>query len=138
MSLFGPNRLDEDGSIRGQDYEPMNPHVVIEISLTSSFSKKQQSAILDMMAFAGKGDYAALGRPNVAYLIDVLHTNDSPRADDPVYGFNVYQVRQIDLAPNIALTQTLRDELFPEHREDPNDPQNRPDVERYRVGGNED
>eukprot|EP00980_Cylindrotheca_fusiformis_P026404 scaffold16066_cov109-Cylindrotheca_fusiformis.AAC.10 len=83
MSLFGPNRLNENGSIRGQDYEPMNPHVVIEISLTSSFSKKEQASILDMMAFAGKGDYAALGRPNVAYLIDVLHSNDSPRADDP-------------------------------------------------------
>eukprot|EP00980_Cylindrotheca_fusiformis_P008329 scaffold1749_cov54-Cylindrotheca_fusiformis.AAC.2 len=124
MSLFGPSRLEENGSIRKQGRFPMNPHVVIEISLTSPFSK-EQAAILDMMAFAGVGDYENFGRPNVAYLIDVLHNNNSPRAYDPVYGFNVYQVRQVDLNPNLPLTQ---DQLFP---------QNRPTLQ-YRVGGNED
>eukprot|EP00980_Cylindrotheca_fusiformis_P011264 scaffold2594_cov85-Cylindrotheca_fusiformis.AAC.6 len=110
VGVWGPTRLSGTRIIRGQGGNPMNPHVIIEVSLIKHIDD-EKAAINDVMNHAGIGEYAALGRPNVAYLIKVLQTE--PPLDSPVYGFDVYEVRQDQRTPDNPTLQ-------------------------YRVGGNED
>ena len=53
---------------------------------------KEKDAVDYMMMYAGVGDYERLGRPNVTYLIKAQSQGND--ADSPVYGFDVYKVRQ--------------------------------------------
>eukprot|EP00980_Cylindrotheca_fusiformis_P010946 scaffold2502_cov78-Cylindrotheca_fusiformis.AAC.1 len=110
VGLWGPTRLYEDGAVRIQDRETMNPHVIIEVSLIKHIDG-EKAVIKDVMNHAGIGEYAALGRPNVSYLIKILQTEHP--LGSPVYGFDVYEVRQDQRTPDNPTLQ-------------------------YRVGGNED
>lgn len=105
LGLYGPSRL-EDGEIRLHGRKCWNPHVIFQLSWGNEI-EDEKAAVDDMMNCAGKGDYLALGRPSVAYLIKILRKDKAK--DAAVYGFDVYEVRQ---------DQTADD----------------PDIE-YRVGG---
>eukprot|EP00980_Cylindrotheca_fusiformis_P004452 scaffold949_cov90-Cylindrotheca_fusiformis.AAC.5 len=109
MALYGPSRLDGDGSIRTHNFENMNPHVVFQLCWDQSI-KNAKAAVNEMMNYAGIEEYSALGRPYVAYLIKICRTANVEYA--PIYGFDVYEVHQ---------GQTTPDD---------------PTLE-YRVGGNE-
>jgi hypothetical protein len=95
FAIYGPDRL-EGHIIRAVNGERMNPHVIIQVSWTSTFAN-EKCAIDDMMNYAGIGEYIHQGRPNVAYLIKALRRGTSPEA--PVYGFDVFRVGQDQLTP---------------------------------------
>ncbi|KAL3912079.1 MAG: hypothetical protein SGARI_001333 [Bacillariaceae sp.] len=105
LGLYGPSRL-QDGEIRLHGRKCLNPHVIFQLSWGNEI-EDEKAAVDDVMNYAGKVDYLALGRPSVAYLIKILLKDKAK--DAAVYGFDVYQVRQ---------DQTADD----------------PDIE-YRVGG---
>ena len=87
FAMYGSDRLDGE-EIRVLNRKSMSPHVIIQFSWTGDFDK-EACAIDDMMNYAGVGEYAHLGRPNVAYLIKALR-----RGALEVYGFDVFQVEQ--------------------------------------------
>lgn len=53
---------------------------------------KGTPAVDDMMMYAAVGDYKRLGLPNVTYLIQARRQGKGDVS--PVYGFEVYEVRQ--------------------------------------------
>ena len=93
FAIFGPERLhDEFGTPKTEKdlLLDMNPHVIIQFRWTNE-DAYQEYAIDDMMNYAGVSKYSALGRPNVAYLIQTVWKGK--RGESPVTGFNIYQVR---------------------------------------------
>jgi hypothetical protein len=109
LGLYGPSRLTEDGRIRKHGRKCMNPHVIFQLSWGGDI-EDEKAAVEDMMNYAGKGDYLALERPYVAYLIKILRKDKTK--DSSVYGFDVYEIRR--------------------DRTTPDDP-----TVQYRVGGNQ-
>jgi hypothetical protein len=58
--------------------------------------------------YAGVLDNAALGRPNVTYLIKAKRRGaPNPQPDSPVLGFDVYEVRQGELIADPTLTYSV-------------------------------
>jgi hypothetical protein len=116
FAIWGPDRLTECGKIRviANLKEQMNPHVIFQFSWGNKL-EKEKLAIDDMSIYGGQGDdLAPLGKPKVLYLIKALQKGGSNvQPDSPVYGFDVYVVRQ---GERTAADPTLR----------------------YRVGGTED
>ncbi|KAL3904911.1 MAG: hypothetical protein SGARI_004703 [Bacillariaceae sp.] len=93
FAIFGGSRLDDDGDIRAVKAvgKYMNPQVIFQFSWGNEIGR-EKDAVDDMMMYAGVGENQRLGRPNVTYLIKARRRGS--RIDSPVFGFDVYEVRQ--------------------------------------------
>lgn len=108
--IFGSSRLNAKGRIPFYNGKTANPHVIFQFSWSNEIDAEKK-AVDEMMMHAGKQDYMRHGRPNVAILIKALRRGKNK--DSPVYGFDVYVVRQDETTPEAPAM-------------------------KYRVGGQED
>jgi hypothetical protein len=88
FAIWGPDQLDEDGLPHANAGKAVNPHLIFQFSWGKF--EKEKLAVGNMTMYAGLGNYEALGRPNVVYLIKAKRReNPSPLVDSPVHGFDV-------------------------------------------------
>jgi hypothetical protein len=109
FAIWGPDRVDEDGGAVGNTDlgKTVNPHVIFKFSWGNKL-EDEKLAVDDMSLYAGVRDYAALGRPNVTYLIKAKRKGEpNPAVKSPVHGFDVYEVRQGERIANPTLTYVI-------------------------------